>query len=415
MSLQEKTFDFFGKMDNNIDYYILGATSPEKNASIISKIGKYKTTSDFFKYYTNKNIFNLFESLDKLDEIYSDIFKQNNSKITKIDKYISDLSNIILLFNLISKNQKIIKKTITNGESFLHNFYSENDINKDIQNKLNIYIENLITLKKRRKKKYPSLISNENVINKCKKHKTIKQSNPNIITFNRKSEYNIKNKLINFFPFFNDEIKENNNNINKNDTPKFPNLNDNISIINESCLKEKNELNKNSIIKQGSLHSYYTLASKSKFINPEKKSVSKFSNKYIKENLKDVEQNINNLINIENENNDEPKLIYSKTNISENKKDAKFNIHTEQICCTQKNPRRQTFSSINLNSSKEKNMLKDILGYINYLYKKGVINSEEKIKLKQLIISKSEKIVKIYDSCRSNDNKFIYKLKQLIV
>ena len=60
-------------------------------------------------------------------------------------------------------------------------------------------------------------------------------------------------------------------------------------------------------------------------------------------------------------------------------------------------------------------MLKDILGYINYLYKKGVINSEEKIKLKQLIISKSEKIVKIYDSCRSNDNKFIYKLKQLIV
>ena len=60
-------------------------------------------------------------------------------------------------------------------------------------------------------------------------------------------------------------------------------------------------------------------------------------------------------------------------------------------------------------------MLKDILGYINYLYKKGVINSEDKIKLKQLIISKSEKIVKIYDSCRSNDNKFIYKLKQLIV
>ena len=46
----------------------------------------------------------------------------------------------------------------------------------------------------------------------------------------------------------------------------------------------------------------------------------------------------------------------------------------------------------------------------------GSINTEEKIKLKQLIISKSEKIENIYNNYyHDNKNEFINELKKLII
>ena len=63
----------------------------------------------------------------------------------------------------------------------------------------------------------------------------------------------------------------------------------------------------------------------------------------------------------------------------------------------------------------EKSMLKDILGIINNLYKNGEINTEEKVKLKKLIITKSEKISRLYKSYTINDREFINELKKLII
>ena len=68
-----------------------------------------------------------------------------------------------------------------------------------------------------------------------------------------------------------------------------------------------------------------------------------------------------------------------------------------------------------MKSAIEKNMLKDFLGFINNIYKAGYINNEEKLKLKQLIISKSEKIQRIYnDYYKINKMEFINELKKLI-
>ena len=41
-------------------------------------------------------------------------------------------------------------------------------------------------------------------------------------------------------------------------------------------------------------------------------------------------------------------------------------------------------------------MLKELLLYINNLFKKEIINFEEKIKLKQLVISKSKELEQLY-------------------
>ena len=122
-------FDFEGEMIKNYDFYILGHSS-QNNELIKSKMEQYKKAPEFFNYYSKKNIISLFEILDILEKNYSHIYNQNMKKEfnTKIDKYISDLSNIILLYNLISKNQNIISNALIHTESYLNNFYLENEI-----------------------------------------------------------------------------------------------------------------------------------------------------------------------------------------------------------------------------------------------------------------------------------------------
>ena len=201
MSFQSNEFEFFGEMNKNIDYYILDSNSNEVKELIKSKINKYKTTSEFYEHYTSYNIFSLFGTIDQLDGIYSNIYGKNNNITSKIDKYISDLSYIILLFNLISKNQAIIKKAVANSESYLKNFYSENNINIEDQKKFEQYFDSLINSKKRKKKK--SFLNHENNFNKKERHKTDKHKKANIFILNRKTEeknINFNCKLINISP-----------------------------------------------------------------------------------------------------------------------------------------------------------------------------------------------------------------------
>jgi hypothetical protein len=407
-------------MNKNIDYFLLDSTSSEKNELIKSKIEKYKTVSEFFEHYSNNNIISLFDSFNRLDKIYSNIYFNNNNNIkSKIDKYISDLSNIILLYNLISKNQQIIKKALTNSESYLKNFYSENHINKDCQKKLDDYFDNLINLKKRKKKKRLSFLTRENIFNKCQRHKTVKARKPNIFNLNKKLDeksININYKLINISPTNHlSHIKHNSIDEEKSNlrTPKFPSKNEDPNNNSQSFVKE-NDSNKVPIIKQESINSFFTLASKAANINSDENRIKKIK-KDKKVKINDQKVTNFNLQNIQNDS--EAKLVYTKSNFSENKKSQDNSEEFEKKeYYTKKNPKKQTFSSVNLKTTMEKNMLKDFLGFINNIYKSGSINTEEKIKLKQLIISKSEKIENIYNNYyHHNKNEFINEIKKLII
>ena len=422
MSFQNNEFVFFGEMNKNIDYYLLDSNTFEENQLIKSKINKYKTTSEFYKYYTGYDIYSLFGEIDKLDRIYSNIYGKKRNISSKLDIYISDLSNIILLFNLIAKNKLIIKKVLNDSEKYLNKFYSGNNINIDSQKKIEKYFDSLISSKKRKKKKNNlSFLKHENNFNKKERQKTVKNKKPNIFILNHKTEeknINLNCKLINISPLLNNLNTYNNEEESVKDltTPQFPykiDADDNKNYDQEYY--RESDSNKNSINKQESIKSYYTLAPNKATSNPEEKGQKlKSDNK----NVKFLNEKINNINNLKNE--CEAKLIYSKSNVSNNSRKKKRTKKEEKNVSKEKyiskNPRKATFSSINLKSSKEKNMLKNVLGFINNICKSGKINNEEKVKLKQLIISKSKKIQLIFDSYYTTDeNEFINELKKLII
>ena len=80
---------------------------------------------------------------------------------------------------------------------------------------------------------------------------------------------------------------------------------------------------------------------------------------------------------------------------------------------------RSLFSNTNIIIKKnDKNYYMDLLEMINKIYKNGLINSEEKIKLKQLVIEKSKKIeylyYNIYKNAKNDKNTLITEVKKIL-
>lgn len=423
----ESEYELFDKINKNLNQYILELNSQTKNSIIKSKLTEKKPETEIFNCYDNKNALQLFELLDKIDNMYSKFYTKISNNIMPLkDKFISELSNVILAFNLLSKNQQIIRKHISNIDCFLQNFYFENHINKDSKNKINDYIDSLINSKKKKKKKISSLIANDNIFkryNKSNRFKSVK-ANPNFLTLNRNPDEknakmikvnhainNLNKKIANNScdKFLNEEKL-----INDLATPKFHCINFDDNFYNDLNIYENYNSTQKTIIKQQSINSFYTLASKAEYITPDENNNQKLQKG---ENEKKEKDEYNKIF--KNKQNDldkslEPQLIYCKSNNSYGEKREENNQNLEER--TFPNPRKQVFSSLNLKSSMEKEMFKNFLMFINSLHKNGSINSEEKIKLKQLVVSKSEKIEKIYNIFyKVNKNQFLNELKKLIV
>ena len=180
-----QSFDFFGKMENNKTFYIFKSTSLEDNSEIISKLRKLENTPDFFEFYSNKDIKSIFKIFDEINLIYSDIYNTNNSKKikSKIDQYISSLSNLYLISNLIYKNRIILEKAIYNTQKYMKNYFSYSNIDKNIQKKISNYVLKLLGLQNKKNKRFSLLLShdNSNKLNNCK------IENQNICIQNKKS------------------------------------------------------------------------------------------------------------------------------------------------------------------------------------------------------------------------------------
>jgi hypothetical protein len=188
-----------------------------------------------------------------------------------------------------------------------------------------------------------------------------------------------------------------------------------------------------------SIHSYYTLGSASnqkkvslgsqekervasKFSKQEEK-VSKQEEKVNKEYSKfkevEKEEKKNNKLdysiekNIKNQMTISMKLNNQKEQHYQISEDNSHNRNEEDEI---KKTKKRNFSSTNLKSSQEKIMLKKLLVFINDIFKRKIIDSEQKLKIKQLIISKSKRLdyiyIKFYDF---NKEKFIKELKNLII
>jgi len=168
------------------------------------------------------------------------------------------------------------------------------------------------------------------------------------------------------------------------------------------CNKDNDELNKN-FSKKESIHSLYTLASKSKFKEEKVKGASSKFNRIIPDEIINRNSTNNNL-------NSNKNIKRSSQFLLTSRKRTDNNLVKDEI----KN-KKQNFSSTNLKLSNETKMYKDLLIFINNLFKKEIINSEEKIKLKQLIIVKSDKLENIYGIYYPDDkDTLIIELKNLI-
>ena len=441
MSFYRKSFDFFGKMNNNKNFYIFRSTSSADASEIINKIEKFEMTPEFFQFYTNKNVKNIFATVENINSIYKDFYNDKFSKDSqsKIDIYISTLSTIFLITNIISKNRLILEKAISETKKYINKFYLDNEIHKNAQKKLNNYFSNLLGIENKKQRKKYNLFLDDKLHNYSvndEKPYILKESQKTTITDLKLMEHSINNNS-----FLNHEkthdITDNTYNIIEDlTTPKFP-----TKIIEENVIKmqnkDNNESKKNNtereslktvlfspneecernLEKKESIRSLYTLASKTKFVNQEasvkgsvKGSIIGGSSKFRGLSIDD-KYNSNNTINNFINNKYSGKRNNSRFQNSENKGHSTEIKYTE----TKEVGSKRTFSYSNIKSCQEKEIIKNLLIFINDSFKQEKIKVEEKLKLKQLIIVKSKKLEKIYDKYyKKDENELIKELKFLI-
>ena len=354
------------KPDELFDLY--ATSSLEINKDINKTLHNYQTSYAFFEYYTKTNIIKLFSVLSEFNsnllEIFDESKTSNDNFKLNIDKYISTLSKIYLALNLIHKNHEIL----TNFFLLIKNSY------------------------------YKLCFDNNNFsINNIKPI----------------SDY--INELTNIY-------SKNNNNIS---TPEFSSNQDRkkevIIHIENNSLNEENANFDNVFVNK--IKSYKTS-------NNLRSELSKKNSLFRIHNENNPKNYIDNLLSVSGE----KEIIIERQNSNLSLSKMKF-AEDEQNIDKKNNKNKDIRKNKSCNKARFKNILSksrisiienkhDIEMYrklleISFgLYRSCIINSEEKVKLKHLIISKSNKIERIYKDYfilyKYDKNTFISKLKEII-
>lgn len=308
------------------------------NLKFLSNVQKHKTVKDFFNYYSKiefSDVFKIFDCLESLSQILSD---NNNKKIfnSQIDLYLSEVSKIIIYLLLIEKTKEMFNKFIENAKNNINNFISKKE-NISISNNINNCLYNLINS------------SPLQVQRKAIKEKTFTSN----VNQNGKRNSLLTNMTTDDSEFL----------VSDDNTPKFKEK----EISNKSSINDKKD---SSIIKSSekSMDSILSLKNMKFMFETEEKNPRgiKKKNKTIKFGFEKQEAEF---------------FLKQKSNSNTVKE------YTKNIC--------------NLNKSFEYNpktvdksqILADILNTINCQFETGKINSEQKLSLKQLIISDSENVI----------------------
>ena len=358
-------------MNDNLDreevYNLLKTYSPKINKKISKKINIFKYNKDFFEFYSNidiKNLLYIFEcKLSENNDVFFSSFKSD------IDQYISCMAQIILSIKLFLKTTGILSKTFINVKNHLLKLKYKNKLENINQNNLFLYLESLLKNTGKNSKNHSStsteLSSNFSSFEDTPKNILIpKFSNENKIDF-----------------FSNDGMRHITNDCPP--TPRFESELDkefkNANIKNSGLEKSPRDT---SPIKKSSVLTLSEYVFVDEPITPQN-----FESKLTEPSLAKFEiKKISSKILIENAN--LPNIIRSVSSKSES-----------------------------IIKNNKKNHFKNLLEMINNIYKKGLINSEEKIKLKKLVIEKSEKIEYFYYNIyknSENDKTLINEVRKII-
>ena len=359
------SIDINGKLDNEQIYNLFKTNSSKENKEISEKIDIYKRNMDFFYYYSNKDIKNLFNIFElKISENNNEIFSSFESDI---EQYICCISQIILSLKLTQKIQEILEKIVIVSKNHLLKLKNENKLENYNQDYLFLYLESFFKNSEKRPENYSNTSSTLNnnislfeVIPKYSKFRKALSENKNDGFSNGEIE-----------PIIYDESS----------TPKFESDEE----FENQEKKKLDSITYHSNLKKGMIFTF------SEFVFAEEPSTP---------------QNI------------ESKLIESPMIKPKTKNSTRIRI-PQNDDINKINYTRQLFSETDVTiKNNKKNHCRNLLEMINSMYKKGLINSEEKVKLKKLVINKSKKIeyfyYNIYKNSKNLKNTLLYEVKKIV-
>ena len=362
------SIDLNGKLDHEEIYYLYKTDSSEANIEISGRIDTFKHNMEFFEYYANKDIKNLLNIFDlKLSENNDEYFPSFKSDI---EQYISCISQIILSIKLLLKTQDVLSKTFVITKNQLSKLKNENKLENYNQDYLFLYLESLLKCTDQNFKIY----SNDSVA--LSSNISSLESIPKYSLFRKAFS---ENKLNDFSSDEMEPIIFDNTS-----TPRFDS--DEESENQEKINSNLDSIELHSAIKKGTLFTF------SEYVFAEETSTPK---------------------------NYETKLI--STPVVKPKIKTSTNVRMSQSKDTKKiKHNRHVFSETNviIKNNNKKNHCRNLLEMINIIYKKGLINSEEKVKLKQLVIEKSKKIeyfyYNIFKNAKNDKNKLLFEVKKIL-
>ena len=374
-----KYIDNFGDFKLDKIYYLYNTSSSEINLEILSQFKKFESSPNFFFYYTENDIKNLLKLINKLDENLTSIFNDNSYKFsTNTDKYISQISKIILIFTLIQKIQEISSKFLLKSKQYLNEISNNYKIENIYQDKLFSLINNL-------ENNFTSDISLST--NNYSKSSTPINSSSSLNLFSISSS---KKQI----EISNDEIQN--------------------EFFNEKKL---------SVVDEEILSDVQTPGFIDKISN--KDNVNTPSNISHNTDLNDDEFNLSfrnmNFILNSNPNilSNFPIGIKSKQRTEKFHRKNALSFSIDKIKNFRSASTKSEILNIKpLNEDAEIKMYRDFLLLVKKLYKSCLITADEKIEIKKLIISKSKKIIdfyiKEYENIKNDNLKSANAIKKLL-
>lgn len=143
--------DFINSVDSHTEikpielYEQIKTDSSDLNSKILINLQKHENINEFLHQYSKldfKNELNFLDNFESQSLLISNNEGKNLFK-SEVDKYLSDISKIIISFLFIEKTNKILNNLLTNVTKIITEFYSENEKNS-ISSEINDCLNNLL-------------------------------------------------------------------------------------------------------------------------------------------------------------------------------------------------------------------------------------------------------------------------------
>ena len=140
-----KSLDLSEELKTNEIYYLFKTDSSESNIQLLSTLQKFKTNKDFLNYYTNQECKSTIDIYDNISFISSEIIKGEEKINFKNDfeNYISGISKIIFLFLLLQKHNELLNNLLMNTKRYINKFYDDFNVEKMLKKKINLCVNDL--------------------------------------------------------------------------------------------------------------------------------------------------------------------------------------------------------------------------------------------------------------------------------